>query len=160
MLGKDPCCLFFRWGLWYSTPWRENPFPGKFLFREVFYGNSHSDRRGAGSVSCGGTGGPGPALPLSLQCHRHGAFVRPVVRKSDALDSTFDVLFRQKGDFLLKNMAFFFIPAGVGILEHYDRLKANLLPFLAVCVLTTFITFFVSAMTVRAMMALQKKGGK
>lgn len=67
---------------------------------------------------------------------------------------------RQKGDFLLKNMAFFFIPAGVGILENFDRLKANLLPFLAVCVLTTFITFFVSAMTVRAMMALQRKGGK
>ena len=67
---------------------------------------------------------------------------------------------RQKGDFLLKNMAFFFIPAGVGILEHFDQLKGNLLPFLAVCVLTTFITFFVSAMTVRLMMALQKKGGK
>lgn len=67
---------------------------------------------------------------------------------------------RQKGDFLLKNMAFFFIPAGVGILENFDQLKANLLPFLAVCVLTTFITFFVSAMTVRFMMALQKKGGK
>ncbi len=67
---------------------------------------------------------------------------------------------RQKGDFLLKNMAFFFIPAGVGILEHFDQLKENLLPFLAVCVLTTFITFFVSAMTVRLMMALQKKGGK
>ena len=67
---------------------------------------------------------------------------------------------RQKGDFLLKNMAFFFIPAGVGILENFDQLKSNLLLFLAVCVLTTFITFFVSAMTVRAMMALQKKGGK
>ncbi len=67
---------------------------------------------------------------------------------------------RQKGYFLLKNMAFFFIPAGVGILENFDQLKANLLPFLVVCVLTTFITFFVSAMTVRAMMALQKKGGK
>ena len=32
---------------------------------------------------------------------------------------------RQKGDFLLKNMAFFFIPAGVGILENFDQLKAN-----------------------------------
>ena len=40
---------------------------------------------------------------------------------------------RQKGDFLLKNMAFFFIPAGVGILENFDQLKANLLLFLAVC---------------------------
>ena len=67
---------------------------------------------------------------------------------------------QEKSDFLLENMAFFFIPAGVGILENFDQLKANLLPFLAVCVLTTFITFFVSAMTVRDMVALQKKGGK
>lgn len=28
-----------------------------------------------------------------------------------------------KTDFLLKNMAFFFIPAGVGILENFDALR-------------------------------------
>lgn len=64
-----------------------------------------------------------------------------------------------KADFLLKNMAFFFIPAGVGILAHYDRLKSSLLPFLAVCAITTVITFFVAAITVQAVMKLQRPRG-
>lgn len=63
-----------------------------------------------------------------------------------------------KADFLLKNMAFFFIPAGVGILEHFDELKSSLLPFAAVCVITTVITFFAAAITVKGVMALQGKG--
>ena len=62
-----------------------------------------------------------------------------------------------KTDFLLKNMAFFFIPAGVGILENFDALRQSLLPFLLVCVLTTIITFFAAAMTVKGVMALQRK---
>lgn len=65
---------------------------------------------------------------------------------------------QQTGDFLLQNMAFFFIPAGVGILEHFDELKGSLLAFLAICLLTTVITFFAAAMTVRAVMALQSRG--
>ncbi len=63
-----------------------------------------------------------------------------------------------KVDFLLKNMAFFFIPAGVGILEHFDELKSSLLPFAAVCVITTVVTFFAAAMTVKGVMALQSRG--
>lgn len=63
-----------------------------------------------------------------------------------------------KADFLLKNMAFFFIPAGVGIMEHFNELKSSLLPFAAVCVITTVVTFFAAAMTVRGVMALQGKG--
>ncbi len=68
----------------------------------------------------------------------------------------------QTGDFLLKNMAFFFIPAGVGILEHFDQLKGSLLAFLAVCLLTTILTFLAAALTVQGVMALQRrvKGGK
>ncbi len=61
------------------------------------------------------------------------------------------------GDFLLKNMAFFFIPAGVAIIEQFDRLKNYLLPFLLICALTTIITFFATAYTVKAVMAIQKK---
>ena len=64
---------------------------------------------------------------------------------------------REKSDFLLSNMAFFFIPAGVGILENFDALRQSLLPFLLVCVLTTIITFFAAAMTVKGVMALQRK---
>ena len=76
---------------------------------------------------------------------------------------------REKSDFLLQNMAFFFIPAGVGILENFDQLKANLLlevfgilwenllPFLAICILSTFLTFAVTAYTVKGAMWLQKR---
>lgn len=64
---------------------------------------------------------------------------------------------RTKADFLLKNMAFFFIPAGVGIIADFSAIKDSLLPLLAVIVLTTFITFFVTAVTVRGVMACQNR---
>ena len=35
---------------------------------------------------------------------------------------------QEKSNFLLSNMAFFFIPAGVGLLDYLDVLKANLIP--------------------------------
>ena len=62
----------------------------------------------------------------------------------------------QFGDFLLKNMAFFFIPAGVGIIEQFDLLKNYFVPFLFICCVSTVITFAVTAFTVRGVMALQK----
>lgn len=61
------------------------------------------------------------------------------------------------GDFLLKNMAFFFIPAGVAIIEQFDTLKNYLLPFLLICFVTALLTFFATAYTVKGVMALQKK---
>ena len=63
----------------------------------------------------------------------------------------------QTGDFLLKNMAFFFIPAGVGILENIDALKGALGAFFAVCALTTVVVFFAAALAARGAMALQRK---
>lgn len=60
-------------------------------------------------------------------------------------------------DFLLKNMAFFFIPAGVGILEYYEVLKANLMPFILICVVSTFLTFAATAYTVQGIIKLQKR---
>ncbi len=63
-------------------------------------------------------------------------------------------------DFLLKNMAFFFIPAGVSVLEQYPILKGKILPFLAVCFLTTITTFAATVFTVRGVISLQKRGRK
>lgn len=65
-------------------------------------------------------------------------------------------------DFLLKNMSLFFIPAGVGIIEHYAVIKEILLPFLVICIVTTVITFAATAFTIRGVTALQNKisGGK
>lgn len=64
---------------------------------------------------------------------------------------------RLKADFLLKNMAFFFIPAGVGIIADFSKIQDSILPLLAVVVITTFITFAVTAVTVRSVMALQNR---
>ena len=62
-------------------------------------------------------------------------------------------------DFLTKNMAFFFIPAGVEILENYKPVADKILPLLAVLVLTTVITFAVTAGTVHLCLAVQRRLG-
>lgn len=63
--------------------------------------------------------------------------------------------------FLTKNMAFFFIPAAVEIMENYKPVADKLLPLLAVLLLTTVITFAVTAGTVSLCMAVQRRmGGK
>ena len=56
---------------------------------------------------------------------------------------------RDKSDFLLANMAFFFIPAGVNVINYLDILKANWLPLLLICVITTVITFAATAYSIR-----------
>ena len=64
---------------------------------------------------------------------------------------------REKSDFLLANMAFFFIPAGVNVMNYLDILRQNWLPLLAVCLLTTVITFAATAYSVRFTMSLRAK---
>ena len=56
---------------------------------------------------------------------------------------------QEKSDFLLSNMAFFFVPAGVSIINYLDLLKSSLLPILVICVASTFITFAVTAWSVK-----------
>ena len=51
--------------------------------------------------------------------------------------------------FLLTNMAFFFIPAGVNVINYLDILKANWMPLLVICVVTTVITFAATAYSVK-----------
>ncbi len=67
---------------------------------------------------------------------------------------------REKSDFLLANMAFFFIPAGVNVINYLDILKENWLPLLLICVITTVVTFAATAYSVRLAMRLLagKKG--
>ena len=59
---------------------------------------------------------------------------------------------REKSNFLLSNMAFFFIPAGVGLLKYLDVLAENLIPLLVICLVTTPLVFFVTGWTVQAIM--------
>ena len=56
---------------------------------------------------------------------------------------------REKSDFLLSNMAFFFIPAGVSIINYFDILAGSLVPLLVICLVSTLLTFAVTAWAVQ-----------
>ena len=64
---------------------------------------------------------------------------------------------QEVGDFLLKNMAFFFIPAGVSVMNYFDVLKASIVPFIIICFVTLILTFTTTAVTVSAIMKWQEK---
>ncbi len=64
---------------------------------------------------------------------------------------------REKSDFLLSNMAFFFIPAGVSIINYFDVLKSTALQLVVICLITTVITFGVTAASVRFTLFLMNK---
>jgi len=67
---------------------------------------------------------------------------------------------QQKADFLLKNMSFFFIPAGIGILSSFDLIRSSILPLIIVIVVTTVLTFGATALTVQGVIALQDRHAK
>ena len=56
---------------------------------------------------------------------------------------------QEKSDFQLENMAFFFVPAGVSIINYFDVLKHTWIQLVIICVLSTVITFVVTAWSVR-----------
>ena len=62
--------------------------------------------------------------------------------------------------FLVANMAFFFLPSFVGLLEHLELLKSQLLPLVVIAVVTTPLIYLATGWTVRLLMPLcRKKGG-
>jgi Putative effector of murein hydrolase LrgA len=64
--------------------------------------------------------------------------------------------------FLLGNMALFFVPPGVGIIAHVEKLRGSALVLFFICVAATLITFAATALTVhvvkRVQAALTQKG--
>ena len=64
---------------------------------------------------------------------------------------------REKSDFLLANMAFFFIPAGVSILDSFAAIQNDLLPILLVIVLSTLITALVTGGSICLITRFQKR---
>lgn len=64
---------------------------------------------------------------------------------------------QQKADFLLKNMAFFFIPAGVALIEQVDAVKDSALILLFICFVSTFLTFGATALTIKLVLYLQNR---
>lgn len=54
--------------------------------------------------------------------------------------------------FLVANMAFFFLPSFVGLLEHIELLKSQLVSLLLIIVLTTPVVYLITGWTVRLLM--------
>lgn len=52
-------------------------------------------------------------------------------------------------DFLLQNMAFLFLPAGVAIIEKYQLLSGKIFLFLLLCLITTILTFLATAYSMK-----------
>ena len=64
---------------------------------------------------------------------------------------------RKQTDFLLDNMAFFFIPPAVSIVENLHYMEGKLLILIFICFISTFTTFAITAWTVKAMIKLDEK---
>lgn len=62
----------------------------------------------------------------------------------------------ETADFILANMAFFFIPACLGIVESYHLLAGNVIKLLIVCILTTILTSLSAGFTVKYILKLQQ----
>ena len=60
-------------------------------------------------------------------------------------------------DFFLDNMAFFFIPPTVNIVNYFDVIKNVWWQFILICCITTLFTFLATAYTVKGVMYLINK---
>ncbi len=58
-------------------------------------------------------------------------------------------------EFLLKHLAFFFVPAGIGVISSLDTIKVNFFPMMAVILLSSIVVIVVTGITVQIL-----KGGR
>lgn len=56
---------------------------------------------------------------------------------------------REKTDFILGNLAFFFVPVTMKIIDYMDMVLENGAAFLTICVVSTILTFGATAWTVQ-----------
>ena len=61
-------------------------------------------------------------------------------------------------NFFLDHLAFFFIPAGVGLISSFSVIKDIWLQLLLVCFITTIITMVVTGRIVQRIANMKKKG--
>lgn len=64
---------------------------------------------------------------------------------------------KKYADFLLTNMAFFFIPSAVSILDHFTDLEGRLPVLLFICLVSIFTTFAITSYTVSAVIHWEAK---
>ena len=67
---------------------------------------------------------------------------------------------REKSDFLLGNLGFFFIPVSVSIINYVDLIWQNAAAFLMVCVVSMVLTYGATAWAVHLTRRLMERGGK
>ncbi len=91
---------------------------------------------------------PGPVLGMVLLL----CGLLALRRVPDALERT------SRG--LLDNLSLLFVPAGVGIVQHLDILRAQWLPIAAAIVGSTVLTMLVTAGAMRATEALLARGSQ
>jgi holin-like protein len=88
---------------------------------------------------------PGPVVGMAL------LFVALIVRGSvtEELGST--------ANGLLRHLSLLFVPAGVGVMAHLNRLANEWLPITVSLVLSTLLTIAVTAVVMRALLARRAK---
>lgn len=62
---------------------------------------------------------------------------------------------KKQTDFLLDNMAFFFIPAAVSIMDNLSYMQGKLVQIILICCISTITTFVVTAWIVQLTIRLQ-----
>ena len=67
---------------------------------------------------------------------------------------------REKSDFLLGNLGFFFVPAGVGIINYANVIWENAAAFVTICVVSTVLTYGATAWAVHLTCRLMEKKGE
>lgn len=65
---------------------------------------------------------------------------------------------REKADFLLNNLGFFFVPVAVSIMNYAGVIRENAVAFLTICVVSTVLTFGVTATVVHLACRLVRRG--
>ena len=64
---------------------------------------------------------------------------------------------REKADFLLGNLSFFFVPVSVSFMNYVDVVRDNAAAFFTICVVSTVLCFAVTAWTVQLTSRLLEK---
>ena len=64
---------------------------------------------------------------------------------------------REFSDFILGNMAFFFLPVGVSIINYFDILRNWVVQLAVICAVSTVLTFAATAYSMKLVLALMAR---
>lgn len=67
---------------------------------------------------------------------------------------------REKADFLLGNLGFFFVPVSVSIMNYAGLIRQHAAAFLTICVVSTVLTYAVTVTAVRLTLRLMARRGE